>query len=98
MSSILISIIARDGNGPLRIIADRKLIEHSDDHAEINALLAERQDAGDDTVLILFGDDSVARHWTRPVGEPDGGADVLGERPKGRAKAKAKKHAAKRGR
>jgi hypothetical protein len=49
-------------------------------------------------VLILFGDDSVARHWTRPVGEPDAGADVLGERPKGRAKAKAKKHAAKRGR
>jgi hypothetical protein len=39
MSSILISIIARDGNGPLRIIADRKLIEHSDDHAEINRSL-----------------------------------------------------------
>jgi hypothetical protein len=95
----LLTIITRDGSGPLRIVADRAPREHSDNHAELDQILAERQIAGDDMVLILGADDSVMRHWTRPPNqvvegaEPDQGEDTLGERPRGRG---ARRHVAKK--
>lgn len=88
----LVSIIARDGNGPLRIVQDRKPFSHSDDHAELDAALAARIAAGDDMVLILATDDSVLRHWTRPPNQVVQG-DVQREAPSGRA---ARRHVAKK--
>jgi hypothetical protein len=94
-----VSILTRDGNGPLRIVADRKPIECADDHSEIDRILQARSLAGDDMVLILAGDDSVMRHWTRPAGqaEPAAGDDELGDQPKGRgARRNASKTAKKK--
>lgn len=87
----LFSIITRDGAGPLRIVADRKPVAHTDDHGAIDTALAERVAAGDDMVLILADDDSVMRHWTRPPADAPAPVAAV-ETTKGRA---ARRHVAK---
>lgn len=89
-----ISVLVRDGKGPLRIAMDREAIAHTDDHQTIESVLGKHRDAGDDMVLILADDDSVLRHWTRPV--EDLQAKVEKAAPKTRRVGKATKVAKKK--
>lgn len=72
-----ISVIARDAGGRLAIVSDRVPVDCDDDGKGCAAIVAARQDAGDQAVLLLLDDDSVFRHWTRPG--PVSGAETFGE-------------------
>lgn len=63
----IISIIGRDKNGKLSVVADKKKIICDDTFAGRDKEIAALQKKGYTSVLTLLEDDSVSKNWTEPV-------------------------------
>lgn len=65
----LVTVIARDANGTASVVADSVPLDCTEDFKAVDALVQSQKDSGSIMVMVLLDDDSVSRHWTKPLDE-----------------------------